>query len=262
LRHHASCHEDDEQDMGEYIAEGGPLEPDPIDGKNGFIELSVQAAHDGANLYMRFEWETQSDGPARVAMMLDDGKVPNFAGQGCWLTCHNGMADTLDQASEAQVKAHPLFGDGGLKMKDVRKYLPASRGDEMASWDKTKSAAEIAKARDGGGFVDLVYWRLKDGKPMTKDGYVLDTRHGDAKGSIDDAGQSSGEIADGVYSVVIQRKLDTGNGKDDKILKVGGVYNVGFAIHDGEVKGRFHHTGFPMSLGIGKETQIEAVAVK
>jgi len=258
----AKCHEDDEEDMGDAIIAGDhPLEPTPIAGKQGFIELAVRTAHDKDNLYFQFQWESKSDGPTGVAVMLDDGKVPNFAAQGCWLTCHDGMKGTKGAPDEAKVKAHPLLGDSGLKKKDVRKYLAASRTDGK-SWDKTKSAADIAAVKKAGGFVDLMYWRLKDGKPQTKDSYVLEYRLNDAKGSSGDAGASSGSLKDGVYTVVIQRKLNTGHAGDDKILKVGGVYSVGFAIHDGKEQDRYHHTSFPLQLGIGAEGDITSVAVK
>ena len=59
----------------------------------------------------------------RLAIMLDDGKVPLFAQQGCWLTCHNGMRDTQGQVVGDPVKKHPVFGDAGLKESDIRKYF-------------------------------------------------------------------------------------------------------------------------------------------
>ena len=94
----------------------------------------MQAAHDAEYVYFRFQWKTnlnregrmhdyvRFDGkqwkwyghdrndkavrsgeqPAlyedRFSIMLDDGKVPGFAQQGCWLTCHDGMRDTRNQA--------------------------------------------------------------------------------------------------------------------------------------------------------------------
>ena len=33
----------------------------------------------------------------RMTVMMDDGKVPLFAQQGCWLTCHNGQRDMPKQ---------------------------------------------------------------------------------------------------------------------------------------------------------------------
>ncbi len=257
------CHEDDEGDMGEAILDGGhPLEPNPPEGRPALIELSVQAAHDSENIYLRLQWETQSDGPARVAMMIDDGKVANFANQGCWVTCHNGMTSTPTEASEAKVKAQPLFGDAGMKKTEIHKYLASTRTDKEASWDKTKSPAEIAKIKAAGGFLDLGYWRMKDGKAQTKDAYVLEYRDDDAKNSIGDFSGSTGELKDGVYTVILQRKLDTGHPQDDKIFKVGSVYNIGFAIHDGKVKDRFHNVGFPVTLGIDADADINAVSVK
>jgi hypothetical protein len=61
--------------------------------------------------------------------------------------------------------------------------------------------------------------------------------------------------------VTWSRPLDTGHPEDDKILEVGGVYNVGFAVHDDNVTTRFHFVSFPMTLGIGADADITAVKV-
>ena len=208
-----SCHEEEEAEIGQLIVAGERLEPHPIAGKQNVVDLAIQAAHDSENLYFRFKWKTknpypgiahphwQFDGKAwkamgwpklhkkvwgdkqpaiyedRLSMMIDDGSVPMFKEQGCWLTCHDGMRDMQDLAETADVKAHPLLGKV-LKKKDVRKYLPASRTDEAVSWDKTKSAEEIAKIKAAGGFVDLMHWRGHRSNPvgMADDGYVLEYR--------------------------------------------------------------------------------------
>jgi hypothetical protein len=213
-----SCHEGEEKDIGDLIVTGERLEPNPIPGKNGSIDLGVQAAYDTENAYFRFQWNTNFDragqmhnylrfdgekwaflgGPRssgkvasgaqpplyedRLAIMIDDGSVPMFAEQGCWLSCHQGMRDMPDMVAKDQVKAHALLGDGGLKKSDIRKFLPSSRSDDNASWDKTKSAEEIAKIKAAGGFVDLMQWRAARSNPvgMTDDGYVLEYRLFDA----------------------------------------------------------------------------------
>ncbi len=213
-----SCHEGEEADMGKLIVSGERLEPDPIEGKNGSVELEVQAAYDSENAYFRFQWKTNMNRPGqmhnyirfdgekwvflggprsskkvrsgaepplyedRLAIMIDDGSVPMFAEQGCWLTCHRGMRDMPDMATKDQVKAHPLLGGAGLKKSDVRKFLPSSRTDDMAGWDQTKSAAEVAKLKADGGFVDLMQWRAHRSNPvgMADDGYVLQYRLFDA----------------------------------------------------------------------------------
>ncbi|HEX9569267.1 MAG TPA: ethylbenzene dehydrogenase-related protein, partial [Rhodospirillales bacterium] len=189
-----SCHEGEEAEMGQKIVTGKKLEPNPVPGKQATIDLAVQAAHDNDNLYLRFQWKTKNDYPGsayphfrfdgkawksygwprldeevwkdkkpaiyedRLTIMLDDGKVPGFKNQGCWLTCHDSMRDTQKEARKADVQAHPLLGKA-LKKSDVRKYLPETRTDDMATWDKTKSAEEIAKLKAAGHFVELMQWR-------------------------------------------------------------------------------------------------------
>jgi len=61
---------------------------------------------------------------------------------------------------------------------------------------------------------------------------------------------------------VWRRKLDTGHPADDKIMKVGGKYTVGLAVHDDNVTTRFHHVSFPLTLGIGVDADIKAVTLK
>lgn len=211
-----SCHEGEEADIGELTVSGERLEPNPIEGKNGTIDVEVQVAHDAENLYWRFRWKTNMDragqmhdymrydganwafhgGPRssgkvrdgsqpplyedRLSIMLDDGSVPLYAEQGCWLTCHNGMRDAPDEAPADDVKAHPLFGEE-LKVSDIRKYLSASRADEDASWSNTRSLEEIAALKAAGGFLDLMQWRGHRSNPvgMADDGYVLEYRNFD-----------------------------------------------------------------------------------
>ena len=216
-----SCHEGEELDMGMVIVSGEKLDPHPIEGKQAVIDLHVRAAYDNENAYFRFQWQTRNPFPGiahphwrfdgtdwkqigwprlhkkvwdegqpaiyedRLSMMIDDGSVPMFAEQGCWLSCHTAMRDMPDVAKGADVKAHPLLG-ARLKKKDVRKYLPASRSDDNASWDQTKTADEIAELKASGGFVDLMQWRGHRSRPigMADDGYVLEYRLTDAGKNI------------------------------------------------------------------------------
>jgi hypothetical protein len=368
------CHDDDAKEIGEKLVKGGPLEPTPIPGKRGVVDLQLQAAHDAEYLYLRAQWKTQMNREGRMhdyvrfdgtqwkwfghdrndqkvrtgeqppiyedrfSIMLDDGKVDRFAQHGCWLTCHDGMRDTKGQAVGDVVKRHPLLGDTGMKQTDVRKYLPSTRTDAAASWDKTRSAEEVARILADGGFLDLMQWRAARSGPvgMADDGYVLEYRNSDAgtnpfawnidqktmvprfmfdstkvgmkalraedignagkpaalvreanavpydaaagwkegdilpgrllsrvdaKGSAADNNAVVGTWKDGMYTVVWRRKLDTGY-KDDKAMKAGGRYNVGFAVHDDNVTTRFHHVSFPMTLGIGVDADLRATTLK
>jgi hypothetical protein len=112
--------------------------------------------------------------------MIDDGGVPAFANQGCWQTCHNGERDNPNFAAKAEVQANPLYQ--ALKQGDVRKYLPSTRTDALASWDKGRSPEEIAKIKAAGGFLELMQWRAHRSNPvgMADDGYVLEFRLFDA----------------------------------------------------------------------------------
>jgi hypothetical protein len=79
----------------------------------------------------------------------------------------------------------------------------------------------------------------------------------DAAGSAADNG-AIGEWKDGVWTVVLVRPLGLGN-DDDKALKEGGVYNVGFAVHDDNITTRGHFVSFPLKLGLGADADIRAV---
>lgn len=211
-----TCHKGAEQKMGEKLVKANKLEPTPIEGKNGVIQLSFQVAYDKENAYFRFQWKTNNPYPGeaypllrfdgkewkpygnqrlagavrkgeqpavyedRLSIMLDDGGVPNFANQGCWQTCHNGMRDAPNQPAAAEVQANPMLN--ALKKNDVRKYLPSTRSDALASWDMGKSLDEIAKLKAAGGFLELMQWRAHRSNPvgMADDGYVLEYRNFDA----------------------------------------------------------------------------------
>lgn len=363
-----SCHDDpkEEQMMGAKILKGNhPLEPEVavLKGKPGHVDVKVQAAYDDKNTYLRFQWKAETRGtehpgfrfdgkewkkygetiwhdsvkagkqPAlyesRFSVMVDDGKVPGFANQGCWQTCHTGMNDMPKQATKEEVAANPLLT--ALKKTDVRKFLPGTRADAL-DWKSGKSLEEIAKLKEAGVFLDLIQWRgaRSYGAGMADDGYVLAFRDSDTgknmwSGNFDsktklpkfmwdekkvgykaitaeqlnkadhyldpasnavafdpNAGWKVGDLLpgntvsrshaegsaadnkatatfkDGVWTLVVTRPLGLVN-KDDKALIAGGVYNVGLAVHDGNVDSRGHFVSFSKTLGLGVKADIQAV---
>jgi hypothetical protein len=261
--------------------------------------------------------------------MIDDGKVPGFAQQGCWVTCHDGMRDMAKQFTKNEVAGNALLQS--IKKNDVRKYLPSTRNDP-ADWKTGKTVEEIAKIKAAGGFLDLIQWRAHRSHAvgMADDGYVLEFRYSDAgkdmfSGNADSkthqprymwdekktgyrsitAGQlrkgdhflvreqnavpfdpnagwkegdlipdyitsrqdAKGSAADnraisswknGTWTVVLIRPLDLAN-DDDKALKPGARYNVGFAVHDDNITTRGHHVSFVRTLGFGVKADIRAV---
>jgi Ethylbenzene dehydrogenase len=208
-----SCHEGEEADMGAAIVSGDKLEPHPIAGKSAVKDLDLKVAYDDTNVYFHLKWKTDNDFPGtahphwqfdgenwkqigwpklhkkvwkdkqpaiyedRFSMMIDDGSVEDFATQGCWISCHSSMRDMEDVTPGDDVKAHAQLGKG-LKKKDVRKYLPASRTDENASWNTLQTDEKIAELKEQGQFVDLMQWRAHRSKAidMADDGYVFEYR--------------------------------------------------------------------------------------
>lgn len=367
-----SCHDesDAEKLLGDKLVKAGPLEPVPVPKKSGYMDLKVQAAYDAKNAYLRFQWKTDNPFPGtdhqflrfdgkewkvfgypkldkpvqegkqpgiyedRMSVLIDDGKVPGFAQQGCWLTCHDGQRDMPKLATKDEVAANPMLT--ALKRSDVRKYLPASRNDP-SDWKSGKTVEELNKIKAEGGFLDLIQWRAHRSHAvgMADDGYVLEWRNfdagnnpfgsnqdkntkapkfmwdekkvgykavsanhlrrgvpaiireqnavpfdpnaewkegdmipyymtsrEDAKGSAAD-NNTIASWKDGMWTVVMIRPLNLTN-DDDKTLKEGGVYNVGFAVHDDNITTRGHQVSFVKTLGIGakKGTKVDINAVK
>jgi len=364
------CHDEPnaEKELGAVLVKAGRLEPTPVAGKPGHVDLKVQAAYDDKNAYLRFQWKTanayggtehqylrfdghewkvygypkldevvqQGKQPGiyedRMTVMIDDGKVAGFAQQGCWLTCHDGERDMPKQFTKEEVAANPLLA--AIKKSDVRKYLPETRTDP-GDWKTGKTVDEIAKLKASGYFVDLIQWRAHRSHAvgMADDGYVLEFRNGDAGsdpfgGNADPATHqpkfmwdeskvgyrsitadklrkgdhflvreqnavpfdpklawkegdmipdyyvsrtgAAGSAADnnaiaswkdGVWTVVMIRPLGLANA-DDKALKAGGVYNVGFAVHDDNITTRGHYVSFVKTLGLGVKADIQAVQLR
>lgn len=363
-----SCHDDpqEERDQGAKILRGNhPLEPEvaALRGKKGHVDVRVQAAFDDRQAYLRFQWQADQPGtehpylrfdgkewkkygdtvwsksvkegkqPAlyesRFSVMLDDGKVPGFAQQGCWLTCHTGMNDMPGQATKEEVAANALLK--ALKKSDVRKYVGETRSDP-GDWKTGKSVEEIARLKAEGRFLDLYQWRggRSHGAGMADDGYVLEFRNSDAGKNMwvdnldgktkqpkfmwdekktgykaitaerlhkaqqhldpadnavafdPSAGWKAGDLLpsnavsrslaagsaadnttsatykDGMWTLVMTRPLGLTHA-DDKPLKVGAVYQVGFAVHDGHIDGRGHYVSYAKTLGLAAKADIVAV---
>jgi len=220
----ASCHHEEAADMGKKMATGQKLEPKPIKGKAAAIPVQVQAANDGANLYLRFSWKQPAgaggdkmdkDNPVKLAFMLEDNKIPGANLSGCWETCH----------------------------ADAR-TMPDAKDDK-----KTKYVKDGALA--GGKFYDLVQWT--SGKGAKFDGFVADKRVMEGgKALVEAKGEKKGDE----WVVVFTRKLTGGDG--DVALASGKAVNFGFAIHDDHAAGRYHHVSLGYTLGLDTKADISA----
>lgn len=252
----AGCHDKEAVDVGRKIVTGEKLETHPPKGKAGSIPVTVQAAHDADNLYLRFQWKAPAaaGGPKRDAqnqvkltVMIDAGNVEYAAQGACWATCHNDLR-SMDDAVDA-AKAHPMAGALGWN-DGVTKYIKESRTEvslkakPRGGWDKLKPEAEIAAALKEGKFLDLMQFR-SGGAPI--DGYVLESRHmGGGKSLVSAEGKQDGSN----WTVTFVRKLAAA-GTGDHAIQAGKTYNLGFAIHDDWANARYHHVSLGHTLGLG-----------
>ena len=218
----ASCHHDETADMGKKMASGQKLEPAPIKGKAPAIPVVVQAAHDGANLYLRFAWKQPAggadkmdkDNQVKLAVMLEDNKIPGANLAGCWQTCHADARTMPDGKDDKKTK---YVVDGNL---------------------------------GSGKYYDLIQWTSKGAK---YDGYVADKRVMDGgKALLEAKGEKKGDE----WTVVFTRKFTGGDG--DIALAPGKTYNLGFAIHDDHSAGRFHQVSLGYTLGLDTKADISA----
>lgn len=219
------CHEEEVADMGKKMVTGQKIEPKPIKGKAAAIPVTVQAANDGTNLYLRFSWKQGStggpkmdaDNQEKIAFMIEDNKVELAGQSGCWATCH----------------------------ADAR-TMPNAKDDKKTKYVKDGNVG-------AGKYYDLMQWKSgKGAKPV--DGYVADHRAMEGgKGLLDAKAEQKGDT----YTVTFTRKL-AGGGQGDIALQSGKTYNFGFAIHDDYTAGRFHHVSLGYTLGIDTKADITA----
>ena len=66
-----ACHKDEEEELGETLVKEGRLEPTPLPGKNAFVKLDLQAAHDDDGLAtQRVVHDRPGPGGAGVGVIL------------------------------------------------------------------------------------------------------------------------------------------------------------------------------------------------
>ncbi len=156
------------------------------------VPLQVQAAYNNTTMFFRYRWPaerpgifhdvlryqdgewiregravpgSQPDGlhEDRVAMMLDDGSVPEFGRYGGYIAIGDGLAGLTDEAPE-----------------EVTKYLPQTR-NSLGQWDDMAGDDTIAAQRAAGYFLDLWHWRGGRSNPINvaDDQVIAAARGGD-----------------------------------------------------------------------------------
>ena len=271
-----TCHDKETADMGKKMVTGEKAESTPIPGKRGSIPVNIQAAHDGSNLFLRFEWEDTEHAPVpfveggkmdpanpmKLAIMLGTDDVEFADRAGCWQTCHED-ARTMPDAPDADTMASNDVAKTLDLKAGVTKYLKESRssievqgrrGKKRGGWDKLKSSDEVAAALKANQFMDLL--RYQSGTETTEDGYILEQRYMQGGQGFQANARKEGNN----WVVEMKRKLQSDQPGDINI-DAGKLYNFGFAIHDDYSNARFHHVSLGYKLGLDNEAA-EVNAVK
>lgn len=266
------CHGEEIADIGNSIASGESEkieDPALIPGKRGSFDVTINAAHDAENLYLKFSWPETDHTPApfveggkmdpansmKLAFMLATDDVEYADRAGCWGTCHADVTG-MPFVPENDV----LMGSDLAKRLDfskgLTKYVKESRtklelkgrgGKALGGWDKLKDEGDIQAAVDSNKFMDIM--RYKAGEGIVEDGYILAERqmHGGQGGEV------SATLENGTWTVMVKRKLKSDKAGDVSI-EAGTVYNFGFAIHDDYTNGRYHHVSFGYKLALDNDT--------
>lgn len=222
----AKCHEGDANEIGEKVVAAKPvgssksvLEPKPIAGKAGWLPVVFQAAHDGENIYFRFEWAPPKLGDfkmdkkneMKLTLLFDGGStVEGSELNGCWATCHDDM-----------------------------RSMKNPKDDKRTKYIKTPDLGT-------GKFYDLMQFRSGEKKPF--DGYVADQRVAEGgKALLKAEGVKEGNK----WVIVFTRKL-AGGASGDHAIAAGKTYNFGFAIHEDHTEARFHYVSLGYQFGLDK----------
>ena len=219
---------------------GDPLEPDGMAGAEGFKDVSMQAAYDADNIYLRFQWggsgasvadaslgEEKAD---RISIQIAN-KIKTFGMYGCYITCHDDE-DDMPNHRGAEVTLYGYY----------------TRGKDGSVKDQGTLDGYLSK----GQFIDLLEASFVGSEVKSEDMHVLDKRHEDNNDVT-----AAGGFDNGTYTVVITRKLSTGD-KNDIALADGEAFDMAIAIHDNKNHGRKHFTSFPLSIGLSTSADVTA----
>lgn len=187
-----ACHKDEEFGLGNYLIKASQ---DWLPGKVGAINVKVQIAHDDKNLHIRLQWHGQSKKPARlhtlmeytdghwrkipsspqeevVSLTWDDGTIPLFNKQGCFLSCHFSKDPNASDTKSGFLGEYANTRDSGHS-----KQLPSVKG--------LQDHNELIKLQQNGEFADLWQWRSATSGTtgIMENQWLLDTIYSDFKAS-------------------------------------------------------------------------------
>lgn len=228
------CHQDEEKDMGNLIVSGKKLEPYPIPGKRGYVDVAVKMAYNESQFYIQLVWKEAAEAAknkmakdqSKVTLLFDDGHVKGVTRAGCWSACHDDA--TLMRSAPQD--------------KEVNLYLSKSRTKltRKGGGENYQSDTVLEQMLSDGYFIEFWQARLNQGQAVKAiDGYLLDKRYASELTQVN----AVATLKEGVWTVELSRKLMP-NLPHVKNIVAGKVYSFGLAIHDEYTMGRYHHVSF------------------
>lgn len=237
------CHNGEEADIGALIVSGKKLEPDPISGKPGSIQINVKVAHDANSLYVRVTWPIRQsaivekqdpDFETKFTMMLGDANVKEATRAGCWGTCHADLSTMPNDPGD----------DDGIK-----KYLSRSRTKltRQGGGRNYKSQEQLQTLITNGYFLEYWQGRITGDKVTSASGMVLEVRKEFDKPMV----SAVAEVVNGQQVLTLSRALHTPDPLR-KDIDTGITYAVAFALHESHSSQRFHFVSFEYSLKLNE----------
>jgi hypothetical protein len=208
---------------------------DPSDWKTGKTVADINKLKAAGYFVDLIQWRAHRSHPVGMA---DDGYVLEWRNSDAGKNMFAGNADAKTHQPKFMWDAKKV-GYKSITVAQLR------RGDHF-----------LVREQNAVPFDPNAGWKEGD---MIPD-YI--TSREDAKGSAAD-NKAIAQWKEGTWTVVLIRPLGLAN-DDDKTLKEGGVYNIGFAVHDDNITTRGHHVSFEKTLGLGvkKEAKVDFNAVK
>lgn len=238
------CHKGEEAVIGNAMVAGNDLEPEPLTGMPGSVDVQVKVTLSGDRIKLRLSWPAiEGDGPAGVSeaetmltVAIGDGDaLPPSRFANCWMACHTDMARMPAATDDHRTK-----------------YLPNSRTGMTRSGgaDNYKDPGALAAELDNGAFLEFWTVFLDCGEiSLLKDGYILEVRNNNENAMI----KAVARIQDGRRVVELSRPLAPGQGPRRSLVS-NREYPFSIALHENHAWGRQHYVSFPHALMLGDGT--------
>lgn len=247
-------------------ASGGPFEKKKLEvkvkavyTKGGNISVLIswpdsdQSVTKEAWKFSNGKWERQKGDEDKVAFNWEIKRIKNFATKGCAVVCHSEAKNQEDWKYHTETatergdmwiwkaySTNPLgYAEDGYVDDDARKAdsgTGKARKNEAADKKKPKFMQDPAKKATLPGYLlDGEIVEIKDYSKFKNGDIVPSWILSKFSGSMSDV-KANAKWANGRWTVMLQRKLETGDRENDVQFDTRRDYNVGIAVFNNSTK--------------------------